>query len=269
MSGTTPQSDLRSTIERLNKMNSKNKGKNSTTTTTKSTIKYFKAKPGKNNVILLPTTETGDPFLEWGTHKNLLGESWKDIACAKHNKGQECLVCQVVDDLKAQNWKGNFNIWKPLETKIRYYSPVIDLDNIAEGLQWWNYGKSVLTQFETWLLNLEGDEKPFYNVDTPEKIIITYNKDAAPMDQYKLDKKTLKPFATSQVEEWSSGIKPLKELLTYETPQDRLLQLLDSYMERVKGQVDATDAEASGEEKEAGEKQVAKPVKKRLDELKG
>ena len=118
--------NLQKTLERLAKMNSVN------TKTVTSSVKYYKTKPGKNNVLVLPTPQTGDPFLEWGTHKNLLDVSYKDIACTKHNKGEDCVICQVVEDLKKQNWKGNFEIWKPLELKVRYFSPVIDLDDIDD-----------------------------------------------------------------------------------------------------------------------------------------
>lgn len=234
----TPQENLKSTLERLQKMTTV--GKKATATTTVSKMKYYKAKSGKNNIIVLPTPFTGDPFLEWGTHKNLLDQPWKDVACLQHNKGEECLICQVVDDLKKDNWKGNMPIWKPLEMKVSYYSPVIDLDNLEEGLQWWKYGKSVLSQFETWLLNLEGEETPFYSLENPEKVIVTYNPTAAPAEMYKLDKKIVKPLAASKIEEYQSQIKPLKEMMTYQTPQDELLKLLDTYMERVKGSVDAT-----------------------------
>jgi len=213
---------------------------NTKTTTTTSSVKYYKTKPGKNSILVLPTPQTGDPFLEWGTHKNLLDVSYKDIACTKHNKGGECVVCQVVEDLKKQNWKGNYEIWKPLELKIRYFSPVIDLDNVDEGVKWWGYGKSVLSQFENWLINLEEDEKPFYDMEVPEKVIVTYNPEGSPTEMYKLDKKTLKAFGKELNSEWAATIKPLNELMTYEMPVDKVVKALEDYMEKVKDQVAAT-----------------------------
>lgn len=231
------ESNLQKTLERLAKMNSTN------TKPAATGMKYYKAKPGKNNVLVLPSPTTGDPFFEWGTHKNLLDVSYKDIACNKHNKGEECVICQVVEDLKKQNWKGNYEIWKPLELKVRYFSPVIDLDDIDAGVKWWGYGKTVLTQFENWLMNLEGDETPFYDIENPEKVIVSYNPDGAPTEMYKLDKKSLKPFAKEMHDKWSLDIKPLNEVMTYEMPQEKIVKALEDYMEKVKDQVASATTE--------------------------
>lgn len=245
-------SSLQKTLERLAKMNSTN------AKVASNTVNYFKAKAGKNNIVVLATPQTGDPFLEWGTHKNLLDQAFKDIACNKHNKGEECLICQVVDDLKKQNWKGNFDIWKPLELKIRYFSPIIDLDDIEAGVKWWGYGKSVLTQFENWLINLEEGETPFYAAESPEKVIVTYNPQGSPTEMYKLDKKSTKPFGAELNEKWSASIKPLNEIMTYEMPQEKIVKALEDYMEKVKDQVAAATVEEDD-----------KPVKSsKLDSLK-
>lgn len=236
------ESNLQKTLERLAKMNSTN-----TKPAASGGMKYYKAKPGKNNVLVLPSPTTGDPFFEWGTHKNLLDVSYKDIACNKHNKGEECVICQVVDDLKKQNWKGNYEIWKPLELKVRYFSPVIDLDDIDAGVKWWGYGKTVLTQFENWLMNLEGDETPFYDIESPEKVIVSYNPEGAPTEMYKLDKKTLKPFAKEMHDKWALDIKPLNEVMTYEMPQEKVVKALEDYMEKVKDQVASVTTEDEDE----------------------
>ena len=255
----TAANNLQKTLERLARMNSANK---TTTTTAKSTVKYFKAKPGKNNLLVLPTPfGSNDPFLEWGTHKNLLDQAWKDVACIQHNKGEECVICQVVEDLKKQDWKGNYNLWKPLELKIRYYSPVINLDEVDAGVQWWGYGKSVLSQFENWLLNLEEDEAPFYSTERPEKIIVSYNDQAAPTDMYKLDKKLIaKPYSASQNAEWAEQIKPLNEVMTYEMPQEKVLEALEGYLDRRKNELDATSVDEESTEDS--------PSSKKLDSLK-
>jgi len=247
--------NLQKTLERLAKMNSTN------TKTTTSSVKFFKAKPGKNNILVLPTPQTGDPFLEWGTHKNLLDVSYKDIACNKHNKGEECVICQVVEDLKKQNWKGNYEIWKPLELKIRYFSPVIDLDDLEGGVKWWGYGKSVLSQFENWLLNLEEDETAFYDTNSPEKVIVSYNPEGAPTEMYKLDKKSTKAFGKELNEKWAADVKPLNEVMTYEMPQDKVVKALEDYMAKVADQVASATVETEEEE--------AKPAKSsKLDSLK-
>lgn len=240
-------------------MNSGNSRKDASS----SQVKYFKAKDGKNNLLLLPTPFTGDPFLEWGTHKNLLDKPYMDIACTKHNKNEECLICDVVEDLKRQNWKGNFNIWKPLELKLRYFSPIIDLDNVQDGVQWWGYGKSVLTQFQAWLMNLEDDEKAFYETDSPSKIIVNYNSGAAAADMYKLDKKPLKAFDIATNEKWAESIKPLHEIFRINKTQEEIAECLDRYMQRMKNEL--ADIDAHSTEDDGSKPSISKS---KLDKLK-
>lgn len=232
-------SNLQKTLERLAKMNQQYPKKGAG--------KFYKPKPGKNNLLILSTPQTGDPFLEWGGHKNLLDIAYQDIACNKHNKGEDCLICQVIDDLQKQNWKGNFPIWKPIELKIRYFSPVVDLDDLEAGVQWWGYGKSVLTQFETWLLNLEEGEEAFYSETEPVKVIVTYNKEAEPANMYKLDKKSIKPFPTEQIATWKSGIKPLIEIMGVGKSQEEVSTALESYMTKIQEELEATAAEPTAE----------------------
>lgn len=232
--------NVTSTLARLAKMNSAN---SKTKATTGKTVKFFKPKPGKNNLLLLPLSETGDPFLEWHTHKNLLEKPYMDVQCNAMNKGEECIICQVVEDLQKADWKGNYPLWKPLELKTRYYSPIIDLDDIEAGVQLWGYGKSVLAQFETWLLSLEDDEKAFFDVESPQKVLVNYNSTAAPADMYKLDKKPLKPFPAEQVAEWQSGIRPLKDVMGAGKSEEEITAALENYMERMKDQVAATDTD--------------------------
>ena len=226
---------VQSTLERLAKINPPRGEK------VAKNYKEFKAKVGKNNLLILPTPMTGDPFLDWGSHKSLLDLPSKDTACNKHNHGQECLICDVIADLQKQAWKANFPIWKPIEKKIRYYSYVIDLDNISEGLQLWSYGKSVLSQFETWLKDLEGDEKEFYDQESPEKIIVTYDDKADPMNMYKLNKKPLKAFDKKQVAEWTSEIKPLNEIFKFDKTNEEIEVLLQTYTNKIQESLNSTD----------------------------
>jgi hypothetical protein len=234
--------NLSKTLERLAKMNSTGKSSQGVNL-------FFKPKEGKNNLIILPSPATGDPFFEYGTHKNLFADiPYKDVPCDNFNYNEECVVCQVVTDLQRQNWKGNYNIWKPLELKKRFYSPVIDLDNPNEGVKWWSYGKSVLAQFTTWLQNLDPGETEFYNPENLEKIIVTYNPSASPNDMYKLDKKPFKGFSKDQIEEWQGAIKPINEVLTQRYPKDEVVQLIEEYMVRIQEEIANIDAHTSPED---------------------
>ena len=242
-------SNLKETLARLSKLTAQNQGGGSK-------VNFYSPKNGKNNIIVFPTTETGDPFLTWGEHKGLQDVDWKTVPCEKQNKGEECIVCQVIDDLKAQDWKGNFKIWKPIEMKLRYFSPVVDLDEPEKGLQWWGYGKSVLGQFENWLINLDEGELPFYDLETPEKVIVNYDKNADPALKYKLEHKPFKGM-TDELRALASEIKPLTEVMKFSKTKEELAEMLESYMSKI---ADELSGEETPEEPEQEEPKA--PIKK-------
>ena len=252
---------LQKTLERLSNMTKQNSNSGNG-------MKFYKVKKGKNNLIILPTPQTEDPFLEWGVHKNLLDVAWKDVPCTKHNKNEECLVCSIIEDLQKSNWKGNFPIWKPIEKKVRYFSPVIDLDDIKLGVQYFGYGKSVLSQLETWMTNLEEGETPFYEPTSLEKIIVTYDPDADPSLMYKLDKKVLTTniVTSEQLEAWIASIKPLNELMTFEFSPEKLAELLDTYTQEIQKKL---EAEAENSTDEPNEEEEKPSTSSKLDKLKG
>ena len=227
--------NIQETLARLKGMTSQNR----------SGIKYFKAKKGKNNLLFLVTAETGDPFLEWGVHKNLLEPGWKSIPCTKHNSGEECLVCEIIEDLKKDNWKGNYPLWKPIELKVEFYSPVIDLDDVAAGLQWFRYGKTILVQIQNWLLNLEEDESPFYDLENPERVIVTYDPDKDPALMYSLDKKSIKTLPEN-IAELIEKIKPLADILSSnKKTNEEVAKLLDEYMSHTEEILQAAEDNAN------------------------
>lgn len=223
---------LAAALERLSKMN---------TNINRDKAKYFACKEGKNNVLVLPLTRDGHPFAEWWVHKGLVDPSkpWMAIACDKHNDGGECVICDMAQTLKDQNFKGNEELWKPLEAVKEMYSPVIDIEEMDAGVQWWSYGKSISSVFETWLRNIEDDEKPFYDPEAPQKIIVNYDKAAAPKDKYKLDRKNLKPIDSEQYNEWFAAIKPIDEVKNNRKSADEKEEILAAY---VKGKEKALKA---------------------------
>lgn len=214
---------LQEALDRLSKMNTGPK---------KANAKYFQSKEGKNQVLVLPTTKDGHPFAEWWVHKGLIDPSkpWIGIACDKQNDGEECVICDMCQELKDKSFKGNEGLWKPLEAVKEMYSPVIDLDDVEAGVQWWSYGRSISSAFETWLRNIEEDEKPFYDQTSPQKIIVTYEKNAAPKDKYKLDRKNLKPIDSEQWDEWLATIKPIDEVRNNRKSTDDKEEILAAYI---------------------------------------
>jgi hypothetical protein len=256
------KSNLQETLARLNKMTSQKKG------TGGKKIKYYKAKNGRNEILVLPFKETDDPFLQWGEHKNLQDPGYLSVPCSAYNHGESCPVCDVVSDLKNEDWQGNKDIWMPIETKTRFYSPVIDLKNIDEGVQWFSYGKTVLAQFETWLMNLEEDELPFYDLDSPEKVIINYDKEADASLRYKLDRKILKKIPDEIFDLHEDGLEgiademeDIKELLdAWKKSDDVLAQMIDDYLKAITAELEEEKEEEEKEEEDS------KKDKKKNDE---
>jgi hypothetical protein len=198
----------------------------------KQNAKYFQCKEGRNDVLVLPTSKEGHPFAEWWVHKALIDPSkpWIAVACDKHNDGGECVICDMAQTLKDQSFKGNEALWKPLEAQKEMYSPVIDLADVDAGVQWWSYGRSISSQFETWLRNIEEGETAFYDPTAPQKIIVNYDKNAAPKDKYKLDKKNLKPLDPAVYEEWFGAIKPIDEIRNNRKPAEEKEEILGNYI---------------------------------------
>lgn len=257
---------LKETLERLNKMTSQKRG-----ASTGKKIKYWKAKPGKNEIIVLPLKGQEDPFLEWGEHQGLLEPNYLSIPCSEFNEGEPCQVCEIVKELKAENWKGNKEIWSPIELKKRYYSPVIDLNEIEAGIQWYSYGQTVLSQFQTWLLNLEEDETPFYDIENIERVIVNYDPEKDAALRYKLDKKSIKklPEELEDLEGIVEGMDSLPELLNqYKRSDDSIAQIIDDYLRKITETLDDDDDKEEGksDKKKDDSKKKVDPKKKDKEE---
>ena len=202
---------------------------------------FTKLQPGKNNIVAVPHNPE-DPFVIWGYHNSLQKESYWSVPCDAHNKNEQCIVCDVIADLKAENEEGNRHIWFPIELKFEFYIPIVNVDSedtIEEGPKWLRFGKSILSQFKEWLDNTDDDEEPFYSDEEPQKVIVTYNKSAAPSEMYKLDKKRMKPFDKSTLKEWRGKLEPVETFL-YSKTEDQLKKIVDEYFERVAAEVEKT-----------------------------
>lgn len=205
---------------------------------------FLKLKPGKNNIVFVTPEGAEDPFQFWGYHKNLQEVAYYSVPCDKFNKNEECVVCKVVDDLKAENHEGNKHLWLPIREMIEYYAPVVVVDSeatISEGIKWLRLSKTVMSQLTEWLRNLEKDEEAFYSDNEPQKVIVTYDPKAAPADQYKLDKKSFKGFDEQQLINWRSELKPVGDFILSKSLAE-VTKIVDGYFERV------TNDTATGEE---------------------
>lgn len=226
---------------------------------------FLKLKVGKNNVVFITPEGAEDPFTFRGFHNNLQEVSYYSVPCDQFNKNEDCTVCKVVDDLKAENYEGNKHLWFPIRQQIEYYAPVVVVDSeatIEEGIKWLKLSKTVMSQLTEWLRNLEKDELSFYSDEEPTKIIINYDKTAAPMEQYKLDKKSFKGFTAQQLAQWREELKPVSDFI-FSKSQTEITKIVDGYFERVSKEV----SEQTGNET-PGETEAEEKVSKRLDYLK-
>lgn len=238
---------LQKTLEKLNSL--KKKGSTSKSEGQKF-AKFYKPKDKeKNNIIFLTFPKAGDPFAFYHQHANILPEPGKTVPCKQGNLNERCVICETVASLKAEDWKGNYPVWNPIEAKIRFYSPIVDLDNIDAGVQYWGYGQSVMKQLETWLENLEDDEKEFYNIEDVQKIIVNFDKSLSAMEMYKLDKKALKGVEKAQIAEWQSQVQELSEITKnfYKSEEEEEF-IVQKYLERTIKKIKESEGDS-----EAGE----------------
>jgi hypothetical protein len=197
---------------------------------------FWKPKVGKNQIIVLTPAFAADPFTFWGYHKGLQEVDYYSVPCDKMNKNDSCVICDVVEQLKAENWEGNKHLWMPIEQKIDTYAPIIDVssaDSIAEGPKWFRISKTIMNQFVESIKNLEEGEYPFFDAENPQRILINYDKEQSPATQYSISFKDMKDKdVISRIQEWSNLVKPVDEFIFSKT-QDANKKLVEEYFARM------------------------------------
>lgn len=229
---------------------------------------FYKFKPGKNNIIVFPLDKE-NPFFIWGQHRGLMEVDYYSVQCDAYNNDKDCPVCNVIESLKAEDFKGNKHLYDPIKQVFDFYVPVINCETeqtIAEGPKWLKFGKSIMTQFRTWMDNTDADEEYFFSYTQPQKIVVDYDKSATPVNMYKLDKKNVKPFSKSQIEKWLESITPVEDFMFITQPND-IKTKLEGYFSRIVEEV--TTTEESKEDDAVEEyKEVVDAVPAKLDFLK-
>jgi len=231
---------------------------------------FTKCKPGLNKFIFLTPEGAEDPFQEWATHAGLLEKPFWTIDCNHHNKGENCLVCNIVKSLKEQDKDNNKAAYKPIDKKVDVYAPVINAESaatMAEGPKWLRITKIAIDQFTVWLENLESDEQPFYSETEPQTILLTYNngENVAPKDSYKVDRKNAKPFSEEQLAEWKKQIKPLSYYMgSFTRSEDDLKKIIHNYLQKVADTV----SDSNESENDAENDDTSSETSSKLDALK-
>ena len=211
---------------------------------------FTKCVEGKNQFVFIKPEGFEDPFIEWGYHAGLQEISYYSIPCDALNKGEDCLICNIVESLQKENFEGNKHIWMPIQLKTEFYAPVVNVtseETKKEGIKWLKLSKTIMDGMTTWIRNTEEGESLFFEDDDPQKVIINYTKDALPKDKYSIDKKNTTAFSAQQLADWRGQLKPVGTYLLSKS-QDEVKKIVDSYFERIEQMV--KDAEATASEQE-------------------
>ena len=237
---------------------------------------FTKCAPGKTSFVFLVPEGADDPFTPWSTHAGLLEQAFWTIDCNHENNGENCLICNIVNDLKQMDFEKNKPIFNPIKVKTDYYATVINIESektIAEGPKWLKVSKTVIDQMAEWLGNLEEGELPFYSDEEPQKIIINYDdaKSTAPKDKYKVDKKNTKAFSEEQLAEWRSKIKPLKYYMesSFKRSEADIKKLVDAYLARTMEQIETAEDISEEVNHEVEQVKTEQPASGAASKLKG
>lgn len=223
----------------------------------------YKFKKGKNEIVFVNSELTEDednpkdPFLLWSIHQGLQETSYWSVNCDKGNKDENCPICNLIEDLKSDNYKANEHIFKPILQKFETWVTIVDVSSeatISEGIKWVRLSKSIVTQLNEWITNLEEGEEEFYNDGAPQKIIVNYNPSETPANQYKLDKKNYKAFSEERLEKWRAELKPFAEFNPSKS-ENEIKKMLDEYLIRIEKDASEKEEESNEDEDEDDEEQ--------------
>lgn len=122
--------DLRSIKDRLNSL------KNTTT----KTAEFWKPKPGKYQVRIVPYTHNKDnPFIELYFHYGINNKTY----LSPISFGRPDPIVEFSDKLKRMGTKDEWKAGKRMEPKLRTYVPVLIRGEEGEGVRFWGFGKTV------------------------------------------------------------------------------------------------------------------------------
>lgn len=227
----------------------------------------WKPSSGKNQILVFTPSWAEDPFTFWGFHKGLQEVEYYSVPCDKYNKDEHCVICDVVDSLKKEDFNGNKHLWLPIEQRTETYVPIIDLTSaatMAEGPKWFRMSKTIMNPLIESLKNLEEGEVPFYDMENPQRIILSYDKSQPPATQYSVSLKEMKDKPSAdQFAEWAGSVKPVSEYLFSKSQEDNK-KLVDEYFTRMASVLDEASSDSNGSEEPAAETNAAESKLSRL-----
>jgi len=99
-------------------------------------INWFKPGLGQHNIRFLPYTDkNGQPFQEVGYYDSKLLSDRRFVAPTQF--GMEDPVFELLTELKKDRSKEAWKLWKNLQSKERYYAPILVRGEEEKGVQIW------------------------------------------------------------------------------------------------------------------------------------
>lgn len=106
---------------------------------------FFKAPDDGSMAVIrmvpYPHNENNEPFIEVGWHYRVGG--FNSLVCPRETFGDPCPICDLAEEIKSMGGKDNWQIFKKLSAKLRYYSPVLVRGKEDEGVKLWGYGTTI------------------------------------------------------------------------------------------------------------------------------
>lgn len=106
---------------------------------------FFKTKPGKNHVRVLPApAHMEEPLYKVYEHRIPTdGGKALTFACPRMMRKEACKACSVAENLKRSNNKADKDYGYQIHAKRRVYANVIDRKNPERGVQVFAFGKTI------------------------------------------------------------------------------------------------------------------------------
>jgi len=98
-----------------------------------------KQKTATKRIRVLPTSDGTTPFREIHGHKMQVDGEWKTFVCLKHEKGEDCPLCEAHEALRATGKDSDKELAKKYNAKKMYVVKIIDRDNEADGVKFWRF----------------------------------------------------------------------------------------------------------------------------------
>ncbi len=111
----------------------------------------------------------GEPFVDLWFHYGIGGKF--GILCPRHNTGDNCPACELVDTLKQSKDDADVKLRKDIQAKQRTYSVLVDRADPTLTPKYWGFGKGVHDELMEYAV--DADYELFYDAKIGRDVVIT------------------------------------------------------------------------------------------------